>query len=143
MLKTLAATYCIILSLNRNSSDDDVRSAFKKVSRKVHPDKGGSGADQSLLTAARDVWLDAIKEAAGKHGGKKAKASPEHGLVTPSRREREKKEAGFRVQSLGVLLTYQKFVAASVWSRFLVFVGALLQKHGVKHWSATLETNAC
>ena len=37
LLKTLAATYGVALSLNRESSDDDVRSAFKKVSRKVHP----------------------------------------------------------------------------------------------------------
>ena len=142
LLKTLAATYCISLPLNRDSADQDVRSAFKKVSRKVHPDKGGSGADQTRLTAARDVWLDAIKEAAGKHGGKKDTANPEQGLATASREERRKKEAGFRVQSLGDLLTYQKFADLAVWSRFLVFVGTLLQTHGVKHWSATLETNA-
>ena len=53
LLKILAATYRITLSLNRDSSDDDVRAAFKKVSRKVHPDKGGSGADQTRLTVAR------------------------------------------------------------------------------------------
>ena len=53
LLKILAAIYRITSSLNRDSSDDDVRAAFKKVSRNVHPDKGGSGADQTRLTVAR------------------------------------------------------------------------------------------
>ena len=41
LLKTLAATYGVVLQLSRDSSDVDVRKAFKKVSRKAHPDQGG------------------------------------------------------------------------------------------------------
>ena len=128
--------------MNRDSADDDVRPAFKKVSCKANPDKGGSGADQTRLTATRDVRLDAMKEAPGKHGGKKVAAIPEQGLVPASRQERRNQEVGFLVQSSGVLLTYQTFADLAVWSRFLVFVGKVLQTHGVKHWSATLETHA-
>lgn len=107
----------------------------------MHPDKRGNGADQTRLTAARDAWNNAVKDAAGKHGGKKAAQVPEQGLVPASWQER-KKEAGFRVQSERVLLTYMKFADLAVWPRFLVFVDTLLQTHGVKHWCATLETSA-
>ena len=55
LLKTLAATYGLTLVLNRDSADADVRSAFKKVSRKVHPDQGGSGADQTRMLSRRCV----------------------------------------------------------------------------------------
>ena len=46
LLRTLAATYGVVLQLSRDSPDVDIRSAFKKVSRKAHPDQGGSVADQ-------------------------------------------------------------------------------------------------
>ena len=64
LLKTLAAAYGVALKLSRDSSDVDVRSAFKKVSRKAHPDKGGSIADQTALNSARDNWQDAVTQAA-------------------------------------------------------------------------------
>ena len=48
LLKTLAATYGVGLQLTRESSDADVRTAFRKVSAKVHPDHGGSVDDQKM-----------------------------------------------------------------------------------------------
>ena len=46
LLLALARQYNIVLALNRDSKDDVVLTALKKVARKVHPDKGGSGEDQ-------------------------------------------------------------------------------------------------
>ena len=129
------------LQLTRESSDADVRTAFRKVSRRAHPDQGGSEADQTALNSARDVWQDAQTEAAGKHGGNHGM---DKGLATQTAQQADQEgdKAGFRVQALGVLLTYQKFEDLGVWLRFLAFVGELLQKQGVKFWCATLETNA-
>ncbi len=73
LLKTLAATYGVVLQLSRDSSDAAVHSAFRKVSRKAHPDQGGSVADQTALNTARDNWQDAVTQAAGKHGAGKRK----------------------------------------------------------------------
>ena len=141
LLKTLAAAYSVTLKLTRESSDAEVRTAFRKVSRKVHPDQGGSVADQTALNSARDVWETALKEAAGKHGGDHRL---DKGLATTTAQQADADgdKAGFRVRALGVLLTYQKFEDIGVWLRFLTFVGELLQKQGVKFWCATLETNA-
>ncbi len=59
LLKALAASYGVVLQLARDSADRDVRSAYRKVSRKVHPDHGGSVADQTQLNAAHDAWQEA------------------------------------------------------------------------------------
>ena len=65
LLRTLAATYGVVLQLTRDTSDVDVRSAFKKVSRKAHPDQGGSIADQTALNTARNNWQDAVAKKGG------------------------------------------------------------------------------
>ena len=41
VLKSLAAKYQIHLELSRDSSEKDLKKAFRKVSVKAHPDKGG------------------------------------------------------------------------------------------------------
>ena len=57
LLLTFARQYQIPpLAINRDSSDKDVLNAFKKVARKVHPDKGGSKDDCQKLNNARDEW---------------------------------------------------------------------------------------
>ena len=45
VLRALAAKYKVTLSLTRESSNQDVDKAFRRVSLKAHPDKGGSLAD--------------------------------------------------------------------------------------------------
>ena len=44
------------LAVNRDSPDKVVIESFKKVSRKIHPDKGGSTSDAQKLNNARDEW---------------------------------------------------------------------------------------
>ena len=43
LLKRLSTFYVIVLQLNRDASEADVRAAFRNVSRKAHPDRGGRG----------------------------------------------------------------------------------------------------
>ena len=146
LLKLFASAYNIALQLTRDSTDADVRKAYRAVSKKVHPDKGGKTEDQEKLNLAFGTWEDALKEVAGKRGrpsGKAKPASPNPGnavlAATPSKEERMAK--GFRVQSVGLLLTYQKFRELAVWERFVAFVGSFLEARGVRYWCATLETN--
>jgi hypothetical protein len=73
VLLQLAVTYAVKLSLSRDSPADAVNSAYRKVSLKVHPDKGGTDDQQTALNVARDVWETAT--AAAPYRGKKRKAA--------------------------------------------------------------------
>ena len=59
LLLTLARAYEIAVKINRESPDKDVKAAFRKVSLKVHPDKGGRSEDFAKLNAAREAWEEA------------------------------------------------------------------------------------
>ena len=57
LLLILARKYDIpAVVVNRDSPDGVVLATFKKVSKKVHPDKGGSTQDFQKLNNARDEW---------------------------------------------------------------------------------------
>ena len=42
VLLSLASAYCIITEINRDSEDDAILGAYRRVAKKVHPDKGGT-----------------------------------------------------------------------------------------------------
>ena len=52
VLLALAASYGLLLHLNRDSADDAVSSAFRRAIKRVHPDKGGAVADAQRLQTA-------------------------------------------------------------------------------------------
>ena len=57
LLLAFARQYQIpALVINRDSADKDILTAFKKVARRIHPDKGGSTSDFQRLNNARDEW---------------------------------------------------------------------------------------
>ena len=62
LLKSLATAYGIVLNIKRDSPDTEIRSAYRKVSRKAHPDRSGNVEQQTALNNARDVWEQAVKE---------------------------------------------------------------------------------
>ena len=142
LLKSLATIYLVAVGVTRESSDGDLRSAFRQVSRRAHPDRGGSEARQKSSNAAKDLWEEALK--AGKDNGgdrksKKAK-SQQHGPLGHVHTARQQ-IPGFRFQGVGVLLTYQKFKDTGCWQEFLDFVGGRLVLWKVLYWCATMETN--
>ena len=55
-LLTLAREYAVDVSVTRDSSEADVEAAFRKVVRKVHPDRGGSTQDMQQLQNSREAW---------------------------------------------------------------------------------------
>ena len=141
LLLSLASAYGLQLSLTRESADVDVTRAFRRVSVKVHPDKGGAAADAQRLNAARDAWLAANRGA--KAPGRPA--CPQAEPPTPSAAVANGRE-GFRIRSEAVLLTYQSWPAAeapAVWQRFCAFVAGSATAWTVKHWAATMEHSSC
>ncbi|CAE8704661.1 unnamed protein product [Polarella glacialis] len=63
VLQSIAAAYSVQLDVTRESADNLVTSAFRRVAKKVHPDKGGKLVDSQRLLAARQLWEDALRAA--------------------------------------------------------------------------------
>ena len=161
VLRALCATYSLACGANRDSTEDEVSATFRRVARRVHPDKGGDKAAAQQLNAARDACLAARagKGQAGRPQGAQAPQPPgprppAQQVAATTTRERQsasgtlQRAAGaqprsdYTVNAEAVLLTYQRFAGLDQWRRFVSFVSASLARWQVKHWSATLETNA-
>ena len=114
LLRALAAKYKLKLDVSRESSVQDVCKAFKNVSLRVHPDKGGELTDFQNLSAANDAWQDLLKSKAA-WGRPRAEPAAQHratvqvGAVAGRTQQKE-----YRVDSEAVLLTYQGFPADSI-----------------------------
>ena len=65
LLKSLAVKYGVQLEVTRDSSDKEVVKAWRKVSLKTHPDKGGTAEDSARLNAANGVWQNLVKTSEG------------------------------------------------------------------------------
>ena len=60
--KAKRALVTLLVDVTRDSLlEAAVQKAFRKVSGKVHPDKGGSAEDSQRLNAARDAWQAALR----------------------------------------------------------------------------------
>ena len=133
LLLLLARKYVVPLVLARDSADQVLLSAFRKLSRKVHPDRGGSLADSQKLNAAKDLWEEAWREKQAPGRPRQQRQSGDKQVILPTVLETKR---GFRIQSLAVLLTYQGIVDLAQWSRFKCFIS-----HKLRSWKANLETN--
>ena len=150
-LRALAAKYKVELSLSRESPDKDVAKAFKKVSLRAHPDKGGHLADFQNLSSINDTWREllATTNAPGRPQTSqncKARASRGGDLSVFNTKEDPASKREYRVSSLAILLTYQGFhkslrVFLPVWFRFVGFIEKNVRAWSVKHWTSTAETN--
>ena len=147
LLRILATLYGCCVGVTRESLDCDVRKAYRTVSKKVHPDKGGNAEDQKRLNVTYREWCDAAfdtKAPKAKGTAKKGKnGEPQAPVVAATAGGRKT----FEFRSQAVLLTYQGFeadptTALDQWVRFKAFVAGSLRLWGATRWTATLETNA-
>lgn len=138
VLLLLARRYQLHLVVNRDSSQEVLLKAYKKVVLKVHPDKGGTKEDAQKLQAVKTEWDKARKRPADT-GGRPSAGAPGGGLVPVRKCEERKARKEYRVQAVVVLLTYYGVVDLQQWHRFVAFVRGSLKKWGVKKWGATLE----
>jgi curved DNA-binding protein CbpA len=117
VLLALALVYHVTLSISRDSSDDDVTKAYRRVLLKSHPDKGGKTEDQQRLQGAKDEWDDAKKDAAsrgrpGDPGGDPGRRASDPRAHTPTEwvelelADPNEAKKRYRIQSAAVLLTF-------------------------------------
>jgi len=106
LLLRLGRSHGVPLQISRQSPDPDLLKAYRRISKKVHPDRGGSLAESQNLNASKDAWEEARQKS--KCPGRPAQENTEEHkfgsgpLVVASNR-------GFRIGSVAVLLTYQGF----------------------------------
>ena len=62
LLRTLATLYGCCVGVTRQSTGVEVRKAYRTVSKKAHPDKGGNAEDQKKLNATYKDSCDAAFE---------------------------------------------------------------------------------
>ena len=108
LLKSIAVIYGLVAGLTRESTDVQVRAAYKKVSRKAHPDKGGAEEHIKAMNAARDTWEEALRAGTGRGKGKRRDA-PNGPPDAAASAMAQRAAVAYRFEGLGVLLTYQKF----------------------------------
>ena len=105
ILLAFATQYQVSLSVSRDSADKEILTAYRRLVKKVHPDKGGKKEDQQKLQNAKVEWEGAAASArkgAGRPRQSHAKAedAAAEGIV-------DVEEKGtYQVHSQGVLLTY-------------------------------------
>lgn len=154
VLLQLAQSYGAVLHVTRESSDKQLDAAFRKLAVQVHPDKGGTAADFQSLNNAREAW----KHAAGKAPGTRPANQPDQQPAAPQPAQSPPPAAEpasalsllqqffpglnavFRVNSLGVLLSYLNFPGVAEWTAFCQWVQSRLVTWKAKLWCATLET---
>ena len=150
LLRYLATAYGCVVDVTRDSDDAAVRRAYRLVSRRVHPDRGGNEEDQKKLNGAHDEWCQAQRD-------KGPRGRPAPGADRPEPRNDPQAtapsglaaqaggplpRAAFRIEGQAVLLTYQGITGGVLqWERFVAFARSHLKPWRGQYWTATLETN--
>ena len=62
LIIALALSYTVSIVVNQDSSDTQVLTAFRRVVKRAHPDKGGSTEKVQQLNAAKDAWENSKRQ---------------------------------------------------------------------------------
>ena len=95
VLLSLARLHSLVLNISRDSPNAALSNAFKKVSRHVHPDRGGAVAESQRLNVARDIW-DEARKGPRTGAGRPAKPKPDQAPPGDAYPMAGKIEASFR-----------------------------------------------
>ena len=116
ILLALAAQYQVSSKISRDSADKEILAAYRRVAKKVHPDKGGKKEDQQKLQDAKVEWEAAVATAS-KRGrqtqprAKKDDDAAEHALDVIVKGSCE-------VRAQGVMLTYHGLRDQDHWQEY-------------------------
>ena len=126
LIKFLAGVYSITVVAKRDSPDEEVRKAYRTLSRRVHPDKGGQKGEQEQLNAAYEKWCGTLKGTtpAGRPKKGEARTSAERPAQPEAMPALGDKRQAFRIKSSAVLLTYQGVADVAQWRRLVGHVRA-------------------
>ena len=114
LLRATATKHQTETSVNRESCDKDVTKAFRTVSLRAHPDKGGDKEGYQKLTAAYDTWKSLLKNKREVGRPKESSEQQRPKAAKPCQLACARQRKEFRVRSQAVLLTYQSLSADTV-----------------------------
>ena len=132
VLLSVAASFRVPVSVNRDSPDDDLLACYRKVILKAHPDKGGSKEQFQRLQHAKEAW-----GSASVRSGRAGRPPATSHVCLPLQQVPRDTEA--RVRGLAVLLTYSGEWSVALWREFVIFVKQALGQWDVVRWCSTLE----
>ena len=105
LLLHFARIYKVVVDVKRESPDASVRTAFRKVMLKAHPDKAGGCADATQkLNSAYGSWQDATKNC-GKAGRPSSTAPETKGQAVVIMTNPSVKRKEYRINSEAVVGT--------------------------------------
>ena len=124
VLLSLASLYGVLLSVARESTDDQVLAGYNKLIRKVHPDKKGKTEDAQRLLSAKSSWdaarRDAKKPEPPRNAGPRSSNEAHDGGAELADPEQVRKV--YRIQAGAVMLTYSGIRDVAQWHRFALHV---------------------
>ena len=118
VLLALSRTYDIALTVTRDTPEDEILKAYRKVAKRVHPDKGGKAAHFRQLQTAKEEWDDVRKKAEPAGRRWPIVQFADESIVVGG-----KGGPGFRIHGSSVLLTYHGFKGLSCGKKFLKHSG--------------------
>jgi len=134
VLLKLAFDYGVAVDINRESDDKAVSQCYRRVVKKVHPDKGGNKKKFQTLQVAKEAW-DTARQGAHPAGNP---ALSEGQLVLLSAQSGQ-----YRVQAQAVLLTYSGKWSLQLWAAFVAWVRCQLAPWTVRSWCGHRMGMAC
>ena len=138
LLRSLAVVYGLTVSpITRDSPDEEVFAFCRRVSRRAHPDKGGSVRDQQQLNDAKETWM----KLRGRNTGRPDKPQGDAAQPAALGHDGPPGRAVFRLRGEAAMLTYQGLAGVDLWQEFVEFVKGNLKPWRVKYWTATFEGN--
>jgi hypothetical protein len=126
LLLRLASAYGVALDVRRESDEKAILQAYRRIAKKVHPDKGGTKKSFQALQAAKEAWDSARVE-------RRPSGNPqlaENKLVLSSASSAD----GYRVRATAVLLTYSGSWSLPLWRAFIAWLRGRLSSWTVRNW---------
>ena len=120
LILVLAVSYTLEVGLHQSSLDSQVTAAFRKIVKRVHPDKGGSTEHVQQLHAAKDAWDQARRHSkVGRPKEKQGDPAKKVGgkAVSGSAGSADAGQEGkdYNLETSAVLFTYHGFTSIDQW----------------------------
>ena len=121
LLLVLARQFSITLSVTRDSPDEKVKKAFRKVIVRIHPDKPGGSAEHTK--ALNDAWAkwQGAQRTHGRLSSKGSSSASAAVAVIAGRSKPTSKKKVYRIRGEAVMLTYQRIPGITHWNWQIVF----------------------
>ena len=129
ILLAFAAQHQVSVTISRDSSEKDILGTYRRVVKKVHPDKGGKKEDHQKLQDAKVDWEAAVATARKRGRPTQAHAKKDDAATHVGLEVVEK--GSYEVHARGVMLTYHGLRDQAHWLEFKSLFEANVRKWNV------------